>query len=389
MKLRNFNRHNLILEATQSFKMNLPKDILELHKLFQKNNFKLYVVGGAVRDALLKKKPKDFDVATNATPDQIEEILGGKYKIIDGGKSKEMGVTIVIINGEQYEISTFRTDIGKGRRPDSVEFTTIDKDVLRRDLTMNALFYDIDNEEIVDLVGGIDDILNNRVRAVGDANIRFIEDPLRKMRAIRFAGSTNSKVDTDIDKSLTLDNSLNGVSPERIRDEFKKSIEKAKYPANVLDMFLGYGFFDYIFPNFDINRNFETTNNWIIQLTTLLIKNEDKNIKKLIDFKYEADEVRDILFLKIFLTLSLDNFLELSNKWKISKLGKNKIDSDVLMYFGESFGMDIDSIKAFIKFKPSVNGDDVMREFGLKGRDVGQKIKEIETENFIKLLEYK
>ncbi|MCK9446747.1 CCA tRNA nucleotidyltransferase [bacterium] len=389
MKLRNFNRHNLILEATQSFKMNLPKDILELHKLFQKNDFKLYVVGGAVRDALLKKKPKDFDVATNATPDQIEEILGGKYKIIDGGKSKEMGVTIVIINGEQYEIATFRTDIGKGRRPDSVEFTTIDKDVLRRDLTMNALFYDIDNEEIVDLVGGIDDILNNRVRAVGDANIRFIEDPLRKMRAIRFAGSTNSKVDTDIDKSLTLDNSLNGVSPERIRDEFKKSIEKAKYPANVLDMFLGYGFFDYIFPNYIINRNFETTNNWIIQLTTLLIKNEDKNIKKLIDFKYEADEVRDILFLKIFLTLSLDNFLELSNKWKISKLGKNKIDSDVLMYFGESFGMDIDSIKAFIKFKPSVNGDDVMREFGLKGRDVGQKIKEIETENFIKLLEYK
>jgi tRNA nucleotidyltransferase/poly(A) polymerase len=389
MKLRNFNRHNLILEATQSFKMNLPKDILELHKLFQKNNFKLYVVGGAVRDALLKKKPKDFDVATNATPDQIEEILGGKYKIIDGGKSKEMGVTIVIINGEQYEISTFRTDIGKGRRPDSVEFTTIDKDVLRRDLTMNALFYDIDNEEIVDLVGGIDDILNNRVRAVGDANIRFIEDPLRKMRAIRFAGSTNSKVDTDIDKSLTLDNSLNGVSPERIRDEFKKSIEKAKYPANVLDMFLGYGFFDYIFPNFDINRNFETTNNWIIQLTSLLIKNDDKKIKKLIELKYEADEIRDILFLKTFLTLSLDNFLELSNKWKISKLGKNKIDSDVLMYFGQSFGMNVETIKAFIKFKPSVNGDEIMKEFGIKGRAVGEKIKELETENFLKILNNK
>jgi len=369
--------------------MNLPKDILELHKLFQKNDFKLYVVGGAVRDALLKKKPKDFDVATNATPDQIEEILGGKYKIIDGGKSKEMGVTIVIINGEQYEISTFRTDIGKGRRPDSVEFTTIDKDVLRRDLTMNALFYDIDNEEIVDLVGGIDDILNNRVRAVGDANIRFIEDPLRKMRAIRFAGSTNSKVDTDIDKSLTLDNSLNGVSPERIRDEFKKSIEKAKYPANVLDMFLGYGFFDYIFPNFDINRNFETTNNWIIQLTSLLIKNDDKKIKKLIELKYEADEIRDILFLKTFLTLSLDNFLELSNKWKISKLGKNKIDSDVLMYFGQSFGMNVETIKAFIKFKPSVNGDEIMKEFGIKGRAVGEKIKELETENFLKILNNK
>ncbi|MCK9446470.1 hypothetical protein M0Q50_06325, partial [bacterium] len=80
---------------------------------------------------------------------------------------------------------------------------------------------------------------------------------------------------------------------------------------------------------------------------------------------------------------------ELSNKWKISKLGKNKIDSDVLMYFGQSFGMNVETIKAFIKFKPSVNGDEIMKEFGIKGRAVGEKIKELETENFLKILNNK
>ena len=389
MKLININKYNLILEATQSFKMNLPKDIIELHELFQKNNYKLVIVGGAVRDAIMKKTPKDYDIATNATPNQIEEMLGDKYKIIDGGKSKDMGVTIVIINGEQYEIATFRTDIGKGRRPDAVEFTSIEKDVLRRDLTINGLYYDIDAGEIIDLVGGIDDILNNTIRTIGKAKDRFSEDPLRKIRSIRFAGSTDSKVDSDIDKSLIEDNSLDGVSPERIRDEFKKSIEKAKHPENVLNMFLGYEFFDYIFPGYVIDKNFDTTNNWILQLSLLLIDNDDKNIKKLTDLKYEADEVRDILFLKSFLTLSLDNFLELSNKWKIARLGKNEIDSDALTYFAKSNDMDLDLVEAFIKFKPSVNGDEIMKEFGIKGRAVGEKIKELETKNFINILNNK
>jgi tRNA nucleotidyltransferase/poly(A) polymerase len=110
MRISGFNEYTLLMEAAQRFKMHLPKEIMELFNLFKKNNYKLYVVGGAVRDALLGKKPKDYDVATDATPNEIEKIIDGKYKTIDGGKSKDLGVTIIIMNGEQFEIATFREE---------------------------------------------------------------------------------------------------------------------------------------------------------------------------------------------------------------------------------------------------------------------------------------
>ena len=133
--------------------MKLPKDILNIHSLFKQAGKQLFVVGGAVRDHLLGIEPKDFDLATNATPDEIIEIAtNGNLKIVEVGKA----FGVVIVGG--HEIATFRKDIGKGRRPDSVEFTTIEGDVERRDLTINALFLNIDNGEIVDLVGGIQDL---------------------------------------------------------------------------------------------------------------------------------------------------------------------------------------------------------------------------------------
>lgn len=110
MKLLKFNNYSLLVEASQIFKMSIPKEVLELHKLFKKNKYKLYLVGGCVRDALLGKKPKDYDVATDATPAEVEKIIDGKYKTIDGGKSKDLGVTIIIMNGEQFEIATFREE---------------------------------------------------------------------------------------------------------------------------------------------------------------------------------------------------------------------------------------------------------------------------------------
>lgn len=110
MRLSSYNEYSIIMEAAQRFKMHLPREIMELFNLFKKNGYKLYVVGGAVRDALLGKKPKDYDVATDATPNEIEKIINGKYKTIDGGKSKDLGVTIIIMNGEQFEIATFREE---------------------------------------------------------------------------------------------------------------------------------------------------------------------------------------------------------------------------------------------------------------------------------------
>ena len=167
------------LLAEAKLKLNIPSDIKKLHKLFKKNGKQLYVVGGAVRDAILGKSPKDFDLTTDAKPDEVLAIAKqGGFKSVEVGK--QFGV--VVVGG--HEIATFRKDIGKGRRPDAVDYTDIKGDVKRRDLTINALFYDIGKGTIVDLVGGIKDLKKKKIRTVGTPEKRFDEDPLRKLRAV-------------------------------------------------------------------------------------------------------------------------------------------------------------------------------------------------------------
>ena len=165
---------------------------------------------------------------------------------------------------EGMEIATFREDIGKGRRPDAVNFSTIDKDVLRRDLTINALFYDIEKKEVVDLVGGIADIQSNSIRTVGRAQERFEEDPLRKLRALRFQASTGGKLDKQLHDALQSDPSLKGVSAERIRDEFVKSIKKAKNPSDYLNMSDKLGFTQQILPNLKVSKPYPNNNDYIL-----------------------------------------------------------------------------------------------------------------------------
>lgn len=188
MKLK---RYNQFLESKSDMWDIIPQSVKELHTLFQSAGKKLYLVGGSVRDFLTGDKPKDFDLATDALPDEVLEIVGDKYRTNLQGRA--FGVVVVYTKEipEGMEIATFRSDIyddklGKSRNPD-VKFTTIDQDVLRRDLRINGLFYDLDKKEIVDLVGGIDDIKNGVIGMIGDPDLRIKEDPLRILRAIRMA----------------------------------------------------------------------------------------------------------------------------------------------------------------------------------------------------------
>ena len=153
-------RYDLINEAKELLK--IPSDIQKIHKAFKKNGKKLYVVGGAVRDEILGKSPKDYDLATDAKPDEVLKIAKDT-----GMKTVEVGKSFGVVMVGGHEIATFRKDIGKGRRPSSVDYTDIEGDVRRRDLTINALFYDIDKKEIVDLVGGIEDLKKKNIRTVG------------------------------------------------------------------------------------------------------------------------------------------------------------------------------------------------------------------------------
>ena len=227
----------LLSESRLTFSMDLPADILQIKDVFKNNKYDLFVVGGAVRDAVLGKKPKDFDLATDAVPDVVERIMqAAGFRTIGTGKS--FGVINVFTDAGEYEIATFREDssTGDGRRPDSVSFTNIETDVKRRDLTINALFYDIDKHQIVDLVNGVSDLKKGIVRTVGHPVDRFNEDKLRILRAIRFAARFGSDLDADIDAALKRDASLGEVSGERIRDEFIKGIKSAKSVKHFLEL---------------------------------------------------------------------------------------------------------------------------------------------------------
>ena len=381
--IKSYTQYALLLEAQQRLKMNIPKDVIDLHKLFKKNKRELYVVGGAVRDAMLGQKPKDFDLATDAKPEEVIAILksGGVPTI--GEVGQQFGVVIAKTPSfaEGMEIATFREDIGKGRRPDAVKFSTIDQDVLRRDLTINALFYDIATQEVVDLVGGIADIQSNTIRTVGRAQERFEEDPLRKLRALRFAGRTGSKLEKNTAEAIISDNSLEDISPERIRDEFKKSVTTAKSPKKYLEMVEYFKMWPVMFPTVYVDKRFIDTRDWIIQIATLFGVNENDQIKSQLNkLTFSSKEIDSILFLKSLMTLKPETVFDVSKKRDIVNLDKR-----IILEFAKLNRLDIKMIKAFIKYKPSTDGRDVMKQFDVKGPAIADKIKEIEAEKFVKL----
>lgn len=385
LPIKTFIQYHLILEAQQSLKLHVPKDVKDLHKLFKKNKRELYVVGGAVRDALLGKKPKDFDLATDAKPEEVIKILksGGVSTI--GEVGQQFGVVIAKTPKfpEGMEIATFREDIGKGRRPDSVNYSTIDKDVLRRDLTINALFYDIEREEVVDLVGGVADIQSNTIRTVGRAQERFDEDPLRKLRALRFAGRTGSKLEKNTAEAIIQDNSLEGVSGERVRDEFQKSIVSAKSAKDYLKMVEYFKLWEVMFPDIYINKDFIDTNDWILQIAQLFMKNETGDIKKKLNkLKFSNDEIEAIIFLKSLLDLSPENVLTVYK----DKENAKAVDKKRIMAFSKVNKINMKKIKGFLKFKPTIKGGEIMKQYGLKGPEIATKIKELEADNFRKLI---
>ena len=384
MQLKTFTEFQMVNEAQSSLRLNVPSDIIDLHKLFQKNGKELYIVGGAVRDAIMGKKPKDFDLATDAFPEEVVNMVQGAGYSTIGEVGQQFGVVIVQIPSDKngVEIATFREDLSGGRRPDAVKYSTIDKDVLRRDLTINALFYDIGRGEIVDLVGGLKDIQDQKIRTVGAAADRFAEDPLRKLRALRFAGRTGSKLEKETADAILTDNSLEGVSPERIRDEFKKSIESAKKPVDYLNMVSQFGLWDIMFPNLVISTNFINTNTWPIQLTHLFDMNSNDMIKKEMNrMTFTSDEVNAVVFLKNLRDLKPENVFDLYKQWVTTK-----VDKDVITQFAKINRLDLKQIKAFLKYKPTTDGNWVMREFGVKGPQIAQKIKEIEAEKYKKTI---
>jgi len=193
---------------------------IEVVKILQNAGFTAVFAGGCVRDRLLGQEPNDYDIATNATPDEVEALFESTIPV-----GKAFGVVIVVVDGDEFEVATFRTDgeYTDGRRPDSVEFAGIELDANRRDFTINALFENPVTGEVLDFVGGVEDLNNGVVRTCGDAFNRFSEDALRILRLARFAARFNATVSGDaVVAARVLANTVSKVSAERVGDELAK-----------------------------------------------------------------------------------------------------------------------------------------------------------------------
>ena len=203
----------------------------------RQQGFQAYLVGGCVRDLLLKREPADYDVATSATPAQVMEIFPETYAV-----GAQFGVVLVPLPEDQrvgtnesmspktqaVEVATFRSDLGysDGRRPDEVRFSQDPReDVARRDFTINGMMLDPVSGEVLDFVGGRKDLADGVVRAIGDPERRFAEDKLRMLRAVRFAARFEYAVEAETMAAIQrLAGEIQVVSRERVRDELTRML---------------------------------------------------------------------------------------------------------------------------------------------------------------------
>jgi poly(A) polymerase len=185
--------------------------------------FQAYLVGGCVRDLLLGREPKDYDVATSATPDQVMSIFPETYAV-----GAQFGVVLVPSPEGDIEVATFRSDIGysDGRHPDEVRFSADPReDVARRDFTINGMLLDPVSNEVLDFVGGRKDLEAKIIRTIGDPKHRFVEDKLRMLRAIRFAARFGYTIEPATFAAIEeLADEIQVVSRERVRDELTRML---------------------------------------------------------------------------------------------------------------------------------------------------------------------
>jgi len=248
--------------------MNIPSYIKIVTADLRASNYEAYLVGGCVRDILMKKEPKDWDITTSARPEEMLQVFpDGKYENTFGTvllpiRAEVSGNEIKGKLEDVVEITTYRSEQGYSdrRHPDIIQFETeLDKDLERRDFTINALALDPATEEIVDLFGGVKDIKAKIIRAVGEPSDRFKEDALRMMRAIRFSSQLGFELEPKTQRAIVkLAGSLKFVSKERIHDELIKILASDR-PAEGIMLLHETKLLQYIMPELeqgiDVNQD--------------------------------------------------------------------------------------------------------------------------------------
>ncbi len=376
-------------------KINIPDEARCIIDVLYKNNFEAYVVGGCVRDCLLEKNPKDWDITTNAKPNEIKEIFNDTAKIIETGIAH--GTLTIILNKKKFEITTYRTDgiYSDYRRPDKVDFVSdLKEDLSRRDFCMNAIAYN-DRDGLVDLFGGLENINEKKIRCVGDPEKRFSEDALRMLRALRFANQLDFYID-DISYSVLKKKIeiIKFISIERVHDELVKlflalNINKIYLlkESGILK-FINHDFYVYFDKNFDgIKKNlarvklFSFDKNIDIILVAILYKMRSENAYELLRFfKFDnktCNKIRIILsclykkivadkylIKKLIAYMGIENFYELLVLKKIIGYKNTEcvkiLANEILIAHECIFLKDL-----------KINGDDI-KKLGFSGKNIGR-----------------
>jgi len=390
----------------------LPAAVYTLSELFARQGASLFAVGGVIRDFLYsqhhggKFSPKDVDLATEAPPEKVMAILGSQAALANGiktfPKGEAFGVISAVVDGEEYEIATFREDgqYTDGRRPDSVSFSTPAKDAQRRDLTYNALFYDIHKKEIRDYNlndegegKGLHDIKNLVARPVGNARDRFQEDKLRIPRLIRFFSRFNpgyimQHLDKDTLAAIEEFKDLAGVSPERIAAEFTGGLQKAASPVNYLKNYEATGLLPAVFPGLQVDmqdvdrignvKNIKAVLAWLlkrddpkavrIQLNRLKYANDVSDATAFLVrlYRFDVEQVAQLLKHR-------DLYKQLENP-ELQSAGQKVLTTDVLD-FARISGKEAE-LRHFLNYKPTVKSQDFMH---LQGKAISDAMRGAES----------
>lgn len=249
-------------------------------KQLNQAGFSAYLVGGCIRDLMLGAAPKDFDISTGATPGQTQRlfhrsrIIGQRFKIVH-----------VRIKGELLEVSTYRQAVKDhhkdkitGQVLDDNVFGTIEEDASRRDFTVNAFYYDVNTNQVIDFFNGIDDLWNNKLVVIGDPDIRFAEDPGRILRTVRFQAKFDFDVDDEVVEAIYRQKHLlNNIPPARRFDEILKLFYCGQ-ASRVWELLNEYQLLPYLFARPDDDQSPEAVLSG--QLTTMALESTDRRIRQ-------------------------------------------------------------------------------------------------------------
>ncbi len=360
-----------MLLGGDELKLNIPEYVKKVVNTLNKNGFEAFVVGGAVRDAMLGQNPDDWDVTTNAMAEQTKQCFDRHF---DTGIKH--GTITVLTDKKPVEVTTYRIDgeYKDNRRPETVAFTAdIKEDLKRRDFTINAMAY---NEQagLLDLYGGAEDLKNKIIRCVGDADTRFGEDALRIMRAIRFAARLGFEIEEKTFKSIVKNRFLlKNISAERIQTELVKMLET----SDNMQLLFKSGVAEVIMPEVDFK--------------TVRLPAQTDRETKLSALFYNVDDGRDFFNRLKFDNNTKHNVLKIiectredvaTTDYEVKKL-LNKYGETLLekaMVVSGCYGRDISLQKDIlqrVKSEPyslkhlAVTGNDIM-DLGVKGADIGR-----------------